>query len=87
MFVHNSAGEGVLPSRPFSDTLTPRMKYGIAVVWDAPYGDRKRDEAHALCICDCVALKLREINDSMLRNNLPAVDFMVVMRDEKDLKP
>jgi len=61
------------------------MKYGIAIVWDGPYKDRQRDEAHALCICDCLAIKAQEINASMQDHALPQVSFFMVMRDELDL--
>jgi len=61
------------------------MKYGIAIVWDGPYDDKVKDEAHALCLCDCFAIKAREINKSMRATGLPDVDYWIVMRTEDDL--
>jgi len=62
------------------------VKYGLAILWDGPYDKRELDEAYASALYDCTLIKLAEINLSLLKNQMPPAAFVVIARDDKDLK-
>lgn len=63
-----------------------RLKYGLAILWDGPLDQKSLNDGYATAVYDCVLIKLGEITKALQKNELPAVEFTVIARDQKDLK-